>query len=29
MLISARIREKLADVEGLDWVTPLRSEATR
>lgn len=29
MLTSARIREELADVEGLDWITALRSEAIR
>jgi transposase len=29
MLTSARIREELADVEGLDWVTALRSESIR
>jgi len=29
MLTSARIREELADVEGLDWITALRSESIR
>jgi hypothetical protein len=29
MLTSARIREELADVDGLDWITALRSEAIR
>jgi len=29
MLTSARIREELADVEGLEWITALRSEAIR
>jgi len=29
MLTSARIRQELAEVEGLDWITALRSEAIR